>query len=88
MVENLDMFWPNFDKFWPKFGPKNFFCGFYLSEMLCIPASYNCMQCQEKLMNQTWENGKKPSFETNFDLFGSKIWALKIFFMDFTSTTC
>ena len=27
--------------------------------MLDILASYHCMQFQEKLINQTWENGKK-----------------------------
>ena len=41
------------------------------------------MQFQEKLMNQTWENGKKTSFGFDFDPFGpnsghqfffSKIW--------------
>ena len=36
--------------------------------MLDIIASYHCMNFQEKLMNQTWENGKKPSF--------GQIWAL------------
>ena len=29
-------------------------------------------------MNQTWENGKKPSFEQNFGPFG-QIWAAKNF---------
>ena len=28
------------------------------------------MQFIEKLMNQTWENGKKINFGPNFDLFG------------------
>ena len=48
--------------------------------MLDIVASYQCMQFQGKLMNQTWENGKKPSFEPNFgpnsgcQIFFSKIW--------------
>ena len=31
------------------------------------------MQFQEKLMNQTWENRKKPSFETDFDPFGPNL---------------
>ena len=30
--------------------------------MLDIVASYLCMQFQGKLMNQNWENSKKPSF--------------------------
>ena len=40
--------------------PKNFFGKFYLYYMLDIVASYHCMQFQGKLINQTWENGKKP----------------------------
>ena len=35
------------------------FCGRYLYYMLEIVASYHCMLFQEKLMNQTWKNGKK-----------------------------
>ena len=34
--------------------------------MLDIVANYHCVQFQGKLMNQTSENGKKPSFEPNF----------------------
>ena len=37
--------------------------------MLCIVASYHCMQFQGKLMNQTGKNGKTPSFEPYFGLF-------------------
>ena len=40
--------------------------------MLYIVASYHFMQFQGKLMNQTWENGKIPSFEPNFGLFWPK----------------
>ena len=43
--------------------PKKLFRGFYLYLMLDIVASYHCIQFLGKLMNQTWENGKKPSFE-------------------------
>ena len=53
-----------------------------------IVASYNCMQFQGKLKNQTWENGKKkPSLGTKFDPFGPNVGPKK-FFIDFTSTTC
>ena len=52
--------------------PKIFFHGFYLYCMLDIVASYRCMQFQGKLMIQTWENSKKPSFRPFF--FSSKIW--------------
>ena len=38
--------------------------------MLDIVASYHCMQFQGKLMNQTWEKGKKFSFRPDFGPFG------------------
>ena len=38
--------------------------------MLDIVASFHCMQFQGKLINQTRENGEKPSFRTYFDPFG------------------
>ena len=41
--------------------------------MLQIVASYNCMQFQGKLMNKTWENGKKPSFGPNYDPVGPNL---------------
>ena len=47
--------------------------------MLYIVASYNCMQFQGKLMSQTWENDKKPSFASNFGSFGTNLGA-KTFF--------
>ena len=40
--------------------------------MLYIVASYHCMQFQGKLMNQTCENSKKPSFRHNFGPFWLK----------------
>ena len=41
--------------------------------MLNIIASFDCMQFQGKLMNQTWENGKKPGFGPDFDAFGQNL---------------
>ena len=41
--------------------------------MLGIVANYHCKQFQEKLMNQTWENGKNPSFGLNFDPSGPNL---------------
>ena len=35
--------------------------------MLRTVESYHCMQFQVKLMDQTWENIKKPSFGPEFD---------------------
>ena len=50
--------------------------------MLDIVASYHCMQFQGKLINQTWENNKKPSFGPDLSylvqiraaIFFSKLW--------------
>ena len=56
-------------QFWPKFGPKKLFRGFYLYQILYIVASYHCMLFQGQLMDQTWENGKKPSFGPHFGPF-------------------
>ena len=49
--------------------PQNFvsliftlFC--YLNYMLDIAVSHQCMQFQRKLINQTWENGKKTQKTT------------------------
>ena len=64
-------FGPGFDPFWPKVGPQKIFRAFYLYKMLYTVASYHCMQYQEKLKNQTWKNGKKPSFGPDFDHFGT-----------------
>ena len=38
--------------------------------MLEIFAGYHCMQFQGKLMNETRQNGKKPSFGPDFGPFG------------------
>ena len=54
-------------------GPQIFFHGLYLYCMLDIVASYHCMQFQGKLTNQTWENGKKPSFVADFDTCGPNL---------------
>ena len=70
----------------PSLGPPIFFHGFYLYCMLDIVASYHCMQFQGKLTNQTWENGKKPSFVTDFDTCGPNL-GPKYFFIDSTSTS-
>ena len=51
--------------------------------MLYIVASYHCMQFQGKVINQTWKNGKNPSFKPNF----TPNLVQKMFFVGFTSTT-
>ena len=75
----LNQTWKNGEKpsFGPNFGsnlsPKNIFKKFYFYYMLEINARYHCMQFQEKLKNQTWENGKKTSFGPDFGQFGQPI---------------
>ena len=44
---------PDFGLFLPKFGPKIFFCEFYLYQVLEVVTSYHCMLFQRKLINQT-----------------------------------
>ena len=68
-------FGSDFGLFWPKYGCQSFFRVFYLYQMLYIVESYHCMQFQGKLMNQTWENGKKTNFGPDFSLFLAQIWA-------------
>ena len=55
--------------------------------MLEIVTSYHCMHVQEKQMNQTWEDGKNPSFGPNFGHFGPDL-DPKFFFVYFTCTRC
>ena len=47
--------------------------------MLEIVASYHSMLFQQKLMSQTWENGKKPSFGPDLGLFWPKIGSQNFF---------
>ena len=56
-------FGPHFD---PNSVPKIYFCNFYNYYMLCIVSNHHCMQSQENVLNQTWKNGKKPSFWPDF----------------------
>ena len=51
--------------------------------MLDIVASYHGMQFQGKLKNQTWENGKTPSFEPNFGPFGPNLGHQSFFFQKY-----
>ena len=50
-------FGTDFGPFGPNLDSKTFH-KFYLDHVVGIIASYHCMYFQEKLMNQTWENGK------------------------------
>ena len=46
-------FGPDIVPFGLNLGPRIFFYGFYLKQMLDITARYHCIQFEEKLMNQT-----------------------------------
>ena len=61
--QKIPIFGSDFGLFWPKFGSHNFFfVGLTSTRCYCC----YCMQCQGILMNQTWENDQKPSFEPDF----------------------
>ena len=51
----------DFGSFGPNLGSKNFFRWFYVYKVLEIVGRYHCMIFQGKLINQTWENSKKPT---------------------------
>ena len=72
---------------WHKFASKKLFRGFYLYCMLEIVTSCHFMDVQGKQMNQTWEDGKKPSFGPDFGAFGPDLDS-KFFFVYFTCTRC
>ena len=55
------------------------FWRFHLYYFLDIVPTYRPMQFKEKLMNQTWENKKKPNFGSNFGLFGPNLGPLNFF---------
>ena len=69
-------------QFWVQ---KNFYV-FSLHYELDIASSYHPMQYIGKLINQTWENSKKPNFGPDFGLIGPNL-GPKIFFVGLTSTT-
>ena len=52
---------------------QHFFYGFSLYYIIDTVASYHCMQFQGILMNQIWENGKKPTFRTDFGSFSPNL---------------
>ena len=71
-------FWAWFLLLWPKFGPQRFFCRFYLHQMLEIVGSYHSMLFEQKIMNQTWENGKNLVLGLIFAPL-AQIWSPRIF---------
>ena len=77
-------FTPNFGPFCSNLDPQKISVDF-ISLMLHIIASYHCMQFQGNLMNQTWENYKKPSFRCVFGPFDPNLDTWN-FVVDFTST--
>ena len=80
-------FAPDFSLSDPNFGPQTFLVGCSLQYQLDTLASHNCMQFQGKLMYQTSENAKNlVSGPIMIPL--AQMWAQKIPFRDFISTTC
>ena len=60
----------DFGPFGTNLATKAFLRWFYFYQTLDIVTSYHCMQFQGKLMNETWENGKKCSFNRDLVPFG------------------
>ena len=58
---------------------KVFFPEFYIFYMSEIVTNYNWMLFEENLMNQTWEDGNKPSFELDFEPFVQNVGLKKLF---------
>ena len=58
-----------------------------LNVMNCCKLSLYATSGKTSELNQTRENGKKPSFRIDFGPL-SQTWAPKIFSVDFTSTRC
>ena len=77
-------FRPDFCLLEPDLSPQNFFGEFNLYYYLPIVPNYHPMLFQGKLTNQTWDNGKNPSFGSDFDTFWPKF-DPKVFFVGFTS---
>ena len=77
-VPDLGPLGPNSDR-------QNFFIE--LVRQLDFVPSYHPMKCEEKRINQTWENSKKPNFGLRLGSFGPNL-ASKLFFMGFTSSKC
>ena len=62
----------------PNLGLQDFFRDIYLYYLDVVP-SYHPMQFTGKLMNQTWENGKKPDFRSDFGSFSPNLGPKNIF---------
>ena len=73
-IETKPNFGPDFGPFWPKFGPKKFFS--WVLPLLDVRHRCKlsfCMQFQGKLVNQIWNNVKKPSFGSDSGPFDSNL---------------
>ena len=71
-------FGPDFGLFTPNLESPKLVLEFYFHELLKIVPSYYGMQFKVKLMNEVWENDKKPNFGPDFGPFAPKLPA-KIF---------
>ena len=72
----------DFGLFTTKLEPPKIFLEFYFHELFNIVRSYYRMQFKVKLMNEAWENDKKPNFGPDFGPFAQKL-SSQIFFREF-----
>ena len=78
---------PDFGLFTPNLEPPKIFLEFPFHELLNIVPSYYRMQFKVKLMNEAWENYKKPNLGPDFDPFAPKL-SSQIFFESSSPTSC
>ena len=86
-------FGPEFGLFGLNLSPYFFSIFFFLLRVLPLLVVRHCSklyptQFKGKLINQTWENIKKPNFRPDFDPFWPKFDLPKKNFVGFTSTGC
>ena len=78
---------PDFGLFTPKLEPPKIFLQFYFHQLLTIVSSYYRMQFKVKLVNEAWENDKKPNFGPDFGPFAPKL-SSQNFFESSSPTSC
>ena len=77
----------NFGLFTPKYEPPKIFLEFYFHDLLNIVSSYYRVHFKVKLMNEAWENDKKPNFGPDFGPFAPKL-SSQNFFESSNPTSC
>ena len=72
----------------PILDPRFFFMSFTSNSSYKLVQAIILCNLKGKLMNQTWENDKKPNLRLDFDPFGPKLALSNLFLVALLSTTC